>query len=178
MSDIRSTLEAVRQRLNEYLRAAEPRADDWVVLSNLVDPEGKAYDGARNRLVMFVANVRTERVVDTSRESEAEDDGHHAEMTPPLYVNLQVLVLANFYDETYAEGLSLLSLAIGFFQQNPEFTPGTLPSLPPGVDRLAWEMESLDSAELSDVMALAGVPYLPSVVCRVRLPFRSDAMQA
>jgi hypothetical protein len=179
VSDIRATLEAVRQRLNEFLQAAEPRPEEWVVLSNLVDPEGKTYDGARNRLVMFLANVQKETVISTSRGMVPAGDSHYAVVAPPLYVNLYVLVFANFYDAGYAEGLGVLSLAIGFFQRNPAFTASTLPALPDGVGRLTWEMESLDPAALSYLVGLAGVKYLPSVVYKVRLlPFHSDAMQA
>jgi hypothetical protein len=179
VSDIRVTLEAVRQRLNEFLQAAEPRPEEWVVLSNLVDPEGKAYDGARNRLVLFLANVQKETVISTSRGMVPAGDSHYAMVAPPLYVNLYVLVFANFYDAGYAEGLRVLSLAISFFQKNPAFTSSTLPALPDGVDRLTWEMESLGPADLNYMVGLAGVKYLPSVVYKVRLlPFHSDAMQA
>jgi hypothetical protein len=179
VSDIRTTLEAVRQRLNEFLQAAEPRPEEWVVLSNLVDPEGKTYDGARNRLVMFLANVQKETVVSTASGMVPAGDNYYAVVAPPLYVNLYVLVFANFYDASYAEGLRVLSLAISFFQRNPSFTPVTLPALPGGVDRLSWEMSSLDPAGLSYLIGLAGVKYLPSVVYKVRLlAFRSDASQA
>ena len=123
MSDIRVTLELVRQRLNEFLQAAEPRPEEWAVLSNLVDPEGKPYDGARNRLVMFLANVQKETIVSTATGLVPSGDGSYAVVAPPQYVTLYVLVLANFYDAAYAEGLGVLSMAIRFFQQNPSFTP-------------------------------------------------------
>jgi hypothetical protein len=178
VSDIRATLEAVRQRLNEFLQAAEPRPEEWVVLSNLVDPEGKAYDGARNRLVMFLANVQKETVVSTASGLVPAGDSHYAVVAPSLYLNLYVLVFANFYDAGYTEGLGVLSLAISFFQRNPSFTPRSLPALPEGVDRLSWEMTSLDPAGLNYLIGLAGVKYLPSVVYKVRLlAFQSDASQ-
>lgn len=176
MSNICTALEAVRQRLNEFLQAAQPRTEEWAVLSNLVDPEGKAYVGARNRLVMFLSNVQKETVISTSSGVVPAGDTHYAMVAPPLHVNLYVLVFANFYDASYTEGLATLSLALGFFQQNPSFTPATLPALPPGVERLDWDMVSLAPADLSYLVGLAGVRYLPSAVYRVRLlTFRSDA---
>jgi hypothetical protein len=178
MSDIRATLEAVRQRLNEFLQAAEPRAEEWVVLSNLVDPEGKTYDGARNRLVMFLANVQKETTVSTATGTVPAGDSQYAMVAPPLYVDLYVLVFANFYDATYTEGLWILSLAISFFQQNPAFTPATLPGLPAGVDRLTFEMSNLDPMGLSFLMGVAGVKYLPSAFYKVRLlPFQAGAVR-
>jgi hypothetical protein len=178
VSDIRATLEAVRQRLNEFMQAAEPRPEEWVVLSNLVDPEGKAYDGARNRLVMFLANVQKETVISTATGVVPAGDRQYAIVAPPLYVNLHVLVFANFYDAGYAEGLGVLSLAIRFFQQNPSFTPASLPALPAGVDRLTWEMVTLDPAGLNYLMGMAGVKYLPSVFYKVRqVAFQGGAVQ-
>lgn len=178
MSDIHATLEAVRQRLDEFLQAANPRPEAWAVLSNLVDPEGKACEGARNRLVMYLANVQKETVVSTARGTVPAGDSQYAMVAPPMYVNLFVLLFANFYDANYAEGLGVLSLGISFFQQNPAFTPATLPGLPPEVDQLTFEMANLDPLGLSYVMGIAGVKYLPSVFYKVRLlPFQGGAVQ-
>lgn len=177
MSDIRQTLEAVRQRMNEFVRAAEPRQEDWVVLSNLVDPDGKAVEATRGKLVMFLAGIQKESTVSTYNGAVPSGDGF-AVVPPPLYVDLYVLLLANFYDANYADGLGMISLAISFFQQNPSFTPDTLPDLPPGVDRLSWEMTNLDPLNLSYLMGIAGVKYLPSAYYKVRLiPFQSGAIQ-
>lgn len=180
MSDIRATLEAVRQRMNEFMQAAMPRpGEEWVVLSNLVDAEGKAYDGARNRVVMFLANVQKETTISTARGMVPAGDSQYSQVAPPLYVDLYVLVTANFYDAGYTEGLTALTQAISFFQQNPWFTPATLPGLPPGVDKLTWEMANLEPMGLSYVMGLAGIKYLPSAYYKVRmLPFQGGATQA
>lgn len=180
MSDIRATLEAVRQRMNEFMQAAMPRpGEEWVVLSNLVDADGKAYDGARNRVVMFLANVQKETTISTARGMVPAGDSGYSQVAPPLYVDLFVMVTANFYDAGYPEGLTALTQAISFFQQNPWFTPATLPALPPGVDRLTWEMANLEPMALSHLVGLAGVKYLPSVFYKVRLlPFNGGATQA
>lgn len=176
MSDIRQTLEAVRVRMNEFIRAAEPRTEDWVVLSNLVDPDGKAVESTRGKLVMFLAGIQKESMVSTYNGAVPSGDGF-AIVPPPLYVDLYVLLLANFYDANYADGLGMISLAISFFQQYPSFTPATLPDLPPDVDRLSWEMTNLDPLNLSYLMGIAGVKYLPSAYYKVRLlPFQSGAM--
>lgn len=172
MSDIRRTLEAVRRRMNEFIRAVEPGQEDWVVLSNLVNPDGTPVEAARGKLVMFLAGIEKETVGSTAAEQ-----GRTSAVPPPLYVDLYVLLLANFYDAGYADGLGMISLAISFFQQNPSFTPASLPDLPPAVDRLSWEMTNLDLPSLRSLMRIAGIEYLPSVYYRVRLlPFQSGAL--
>lgn len=50
MSDIRGTLEQIRNRLNELLGIDVPRAGDWVILSNLVDPQGQPVPEAENKV--------------------------------------------------------------------------------------------------------------------------------
>jgi hypothetical protein len=46
------------------------------------------------------------------------------------------------------------------------------------VDRLSWEMTNLDPLNLSYLMGIAGVKYLPSAYYKVRLiPFQSGAIQ-
>jgi hypothetical protein len=177
VTSIRQTLEAVAARLNGFVRAAAGGTGDWVVISNLVDPEGRATERARGKLVMFLAGIQKETVVSTYTATVPAGDGY-AVVAPPLYVDLQLLLFANFYDELYAEGLEVISLGISFFQQNPSFTPASLPELPPTVERLTFEMVNLSPVDLNYVMGLAGVKYLPSVCYRVRmLPFQTGAIQ-
>jgi hypothetical protein len=178
MTSIRQTLEAVAARLDEFIRAAAGGTGDWVVISNLVDAEGRAAERARRKLVMFLAGIQKETVVSTYTAAVPAGGTGYAIVAPPLYVDLYVLLVANFDDEVYAEGLEVISLAISFFQQNPSFTPDTLPSLPPTIDRLSFEMTNLGPLDLSYVMGLAGVKYLPSAYYRVRLlPFQAGAIQ-
>lgn len=179
MSDIRQTLEAIRKRLNESLSAALPRSEEWVVLSNFTDHEGRPYEGARDKLVMFLANVKHETVISTYNRNTPAREGAYAVVAPPLFIDLFLLFAANFWDKSYPEGLEVLSRTIGFFQQNPWFTRDTLPSLPPSVDKLAFEFTNVDLTELSYLMGMAGTKYLPSAYYKVRaIPFSADAMQA
>jgi hypothetical protein len=179
MSDIRVTLELVRRRLNEFIRAEEPRGgEEWVVLSNLVDPDGSPVESARNKLVMFLAGIQKETMVSTYTAAVPSGDNQFSIVPPPLYVNLYVLLMANFYDANYAEGLGMITRAIRFFQQYPAFTHDSLPGLPDEVTRLTWDMANLDPVNLNYLMGVAGVKYLPSVYYRVRLlPFQSAAVQ-
>jgi hypothetical protein len=179
MSDIRHVLELVRQRLNEALRNALPRTEDWVVLSNLVDVDGRAYEGAKDKLVMFLANIQHETVISTYTRTQPAKDDRYAVVAPPLYIDLYLLFMANFQDRTYAEGLALISRTISFFQQNPYFTPDSLPGLPADITKLQFEFTNVELTELNYLMGLAGVKYLPSVYYKVRLlPFADDALLA
>jgi hypothetical protein len=174
MSDIRPTLEAVRSRLNEFIGAAEPRREDWVILSNLVDAQGRPVEAALNRVVMYLAGIEKEAITGAAPRRSATE----APLVPPsLYIDLYVLIVANFYDANYAEGLGMISRVISFFQQNPTFTRDMLPGLPDQIEHLTWELTNLDPLNQSRVFGMAGVSYLPSAYYRVSvLPFQSGVI--
>lgn len=179
MSKILDTLELIRGELNAYFHNADPRDDDWVILSNLTEPDGRPYHGAQDRVVMFLANITHETSISTFRPTRRTSDETYAVVTPPLYVNLHLLCVANFFGTRYPAGLAAISGTISFFQQNPYFDHHTLPDLDPSIEKLTFEMVNLGPHELHQLMGLAGVRYLPSVYYKLRMiPFDSDAMKS
>lgn len=179
MSEIRGTLEQIRKRLNEFLWTASPRQDDWVILSNIVDHNGQPYEEAQEKVVMFLAGIQKETAVSSYNPNAAVSGNKYAVVAPPLYIDLFVLLYANFSGKNYAEGLSAISRTISFFQQNLWFTHDNLPGLDPRIDKLTFEMTNLDPTDLNYILGLTGAKYLPSVYYKVRMiPFDSEAMQA
>lgn len=179
MSEIRGTLEQVSKRLNEFIRNAIPRPEDWVILSNIVEQDGLPYEEAKDKIVMFLANVQRESTISTANPNVPIAGDRYARVSPPIYIDLFVLFYANFSGKSYAEGLSAIAMTIRFFQQNLWFTHENLPGLDPRIDKLTFEMTNLDPVDLSHLMGLAGAKYLPSVYYKVRMiPFVSDAIQS
>jgi len=172
MSDIQSTLELIRGRLNDSFQAAAPRIDDWVILSNIVDHDGRAFANAQDKVVMFLANIQHEDIVSEHRREAPDGSQVGAVIAPPIYVDLYLLFYANFAERNYREGLGVISRTIAFFQRNPVFTHETLPALDPAIDKLRFELENLDLAALSRLMGMLGARYLPSVLYKVSvIPF-------
>jgi len=180
MAVIGTTLELVRTKLNEFFRNADPKEEDWVILSNVVDHVGSLYEEAKDKIVMFLANIQHETTISTYNPTvPAKGGDRYVVVTPPLYIDLFVLFYANFYDKNYREGLGMISRTISFFQQNPWFNHDNLPGLDPIIDKLTFEMTNLDVTDLNYLMGLIGTKYLPSAYYKVRMiPFRSDTMQA
>lgn len=175
---IQTTLELIRQKLNEFFRNADPKEDDWVILSNVADHEGHPYDEAKDKLVMYLANIQHETVISTYSRTTPVKGDQYAIVAPPLYIDLYVLFLANFYNKNYREGLGIISRTISFFQQSPVFTRDSLPGLDPVIEKLTFEMFNLDLTALNHLMGLMGAKYLPSAYYKVRMiPFDSAAMQ-
>lgn len=178
MSAIQTTLELIRQKLNEYFRNADPKEEDWVILSNVVNHEGHPYEQAKDKVVMFLTNIQHETTISTYNRAVPVKGDQYALVAPPLYINLFVLFFANFYDKNYPEGLGMISRTISFFQQNPWFTHDNLPGMDPIIDKLTFEMTNLDMTALNYLMGLMGTKYLPSAFYKIRMiPFDSQAMQ-
>jgi hypothetical protein len=178
MDIIQTTLEQIRRKLNEFISNAIPMDEDWVILSNIVDHESHPYEKAKNRIVMFLANIQHETIISTYKRTVATGE-QYASVPPPLYIDLFVFFLANFYDNNYSDGLGMISQTISFFQQTPWFTHENLPGLDPAIDKLTFEMTNLELVDLSYLLGMTGTRYLPSVYYKLRLiPFQSGAMQA
>jgi hypothetical protein len=178
MGAIFTTLELIRQKINESFKNAHPRTDDWVVLSNIVDHEGRPYEEAKQKIVMLLANIQNEAMISTYSRTVPTGADHFVAIAPPLYVDLYVLFFANFENKNYRDGLEMISETISFFQQNPWFTPDNLPGLDPEIKKLAFEFSNLEMTDLNYLMGMLGAKYLPSVYYKVRLiPFQSGAMK-
>lgn len=179
MSAIKSTLKLIQARLDSYLKLSDPRPDDWVVVSNVVDHKGNVYEPAKDKIVLCLAGIQHETTISTPVRTTPIGGNQHAIVSPPLYINLQVLFLANFYDKSYVDGLEMIARTISFFQQNPYFTRDTLPDLDPVIDKLTFELTDLDFLQANHVMGMLGVHYLPCVLYRIRMiPFRGEAIAA
>lgn len=175
MPAISTTLELIRQKLNGFLQRAAPENQEWVILTNLVDHEGNALEQTKNRVVMSLIHIRPENRVSTY-DPVVPSHTSAVAWAPPLYIDLYVLLYANFSDKNYQQGLVMISETISFFKQNPSFTDENLPGLDAVTNKLTIEMVSLDFADLNYLMGLLGVKYLPSVYYKIRLiPFFNEA---
>lgn len=177
MDLIRTVLDLIRHRLNEHFNNIDPRREEWVKLANIVDNDGQAFVGSKDKIVMVLANIKHETVISTYTSTVRTQTGAFAIVPVPLYIDLYILFYANFYDENYRQGLAMISRTISYFQQNPWLTASNAPDLPPVVDKLTMEITNLDLLELNYLMGMLGVKYLPSVYYKLRmLPFVGDAM--
>lgn len=178
MSLIHHSLKLVKQRMNETFSNRYPRSEEWVILSNIVDPDGNLFEDTRNKVVMVLANIQHETIISTYNRTAPNRNDTYSVVTPPLYIDLFVLFYANFFDRNYGEGLTMISETISFFQQYPVFTQDTLPGLDPVIDKLRFEMVNLAVSDLNYLMGMMSAKYLPSVYFKVRLlPFQSDAIR-
>lgn len=178
MDLIGQTTELLRNKLNQYFNNLYLDTDDRVIVSNIVRQDGSLYEEAKDKLVIFLANMQTENIISTYSKDKLVEGNKYVTVTPPVYINLYLLFYANYADANYRNGLAMISGTIYFFQQNPVFTQNSLPGLNPAIDKLTFEMVNMDMAEHNYLMGLAGTKYLPSALYKVRLlPFIGQSIQ-
>jgi hypothetical protein len=177
MAILQSTLDLLRGRLDAAFQISDPRAEEWVTLTNPVDLDGRVSESARNKIVMTLAGLQAETAIGTFPSFIPAGGDQFARVAPPLHLNAFVVFFANFTEGNYATGLGMLSRTIAFFQQNPVFTHDRLPGLAPEIDKIALDFVNLDLTQTNHLMGMLGLKYLPSVLYRLRmLTFASDAI--
>jgi hypothetical protein len=144
---------------------SSPTGEDLVVMSNPVGLDGTHASEIENKILLFL--TRIER--DTAPFRSPDSITRSIASTPPLYLNLYVMVAANFLGKQYADGLKSIALTISYFHQNPMLDHRNCPDLDKGLDRLILDIENLSPTEMSNVWGTLGGRYLPSVLYRVRM---------
>jgi hypothetical protein len=149
--------------LNQALRRSSIAGEDIVVLANPVESDGRADQSTANKVILFLAGIERDTVPGRS------GDSHMLTRNAPTFLNLYLMVAANFTARSYPESLKYLSRVIAFFQQHPVFDRHSSPAMDAGIDKLILDMENLDRRELNNIWGMFGGKYMPSVLYRVRM---------
>lgn len=158
-----TALDVIRGQLEAALRKAEARADGWVSLSNLLEPDGRPLVATQGKIVMALANITH---APETRNLPLPPAGQPA--GPPA-LELLVLFFANFHGQNYAHGIAAISATVDFFQRTPVFTKANVLHLDPAIGQLTMTPVNLDVATLASLMAMHATRYLPSVCYTLRL---------
>jgi hypothetical protein len=184
MDIIRNALETICSLANAYLENLDRRGDAWVTLTSLVDHDGALNQAARDKIVMTVYNITREVSFSTYQTNVASKaptgaGDSFSVVSPPLYVDIHLMFMANFTEKNYGDGLAALSRLISYFQQNPYFNQSNAPTLTEDIDKLTLDFENLSPVDVNYVMSMLGTRYLPSAFYNLRMiPFVTGAMQS
>lgn len=156
-------------QLNAYLRRTSNLSEDIVVFSSLVESDGSAAPHTNNKLVLLLTNIQKDTIPQRSGSHSLGFDGRALVSTQSLYLNLYVMLAANFNGSNYAEALKFISKAVVFFQINPVFDRQGSPDMDPRIEKIILDIENLNSQDLSNIWGMLGGKYLPSVYYRIRM---------
>ena len=160
---------ALASQLNQFYRRTLALSEDIVEVSNLVDGDGAVAPTAENKIVLLLVNIERDTTPQRGGASGYSGLDRIAGSGHPVYLNLYVLVAANFGGKNYVEALKHLSHAIAFFQKQPVFDRHSAPDMDRRVDRLVLDIENLSIQDLSNLWGALGGKYLPSVLYKVRM---------
>lgn len=153
--------------LNQYLKRQFDLDEDIVVVSNLIDVDGSVPVNINNKIVIFIFNIEKDYTFNNQPFTKPSHSGQTAVM-PPLYINLKIVLAANFSASNYNEALKLLSASSNYFHGHPVFDHQNSPDLNTQIQKLILEFENLSLDALSSLWGMIGGKYLPSVVYKLR----------
>jgi hypothetical protein len=153
-------------RLNQYLKNKFELSEDIVVVSNLVNHDGSACAHVNNRVVLFIANIEKETAMNST--SSQSRSGHFS-TAKPVFLNLYLMISANFTGTNYLESLKFISSIIGFFQMQPVFNHQNSPELDANIEKIILDIENTQTQELSNMWSMFGAKYVPSILYKVRM---------
>ena len=164
---LHETLKFLQEELLRYLAAKlGDTTDPPVVIGNVA----RAYDADStvlppNKIVLSLVNVEEDRV-SKQQEPFVRTETGTVYKSPPLYLNLYVLIAAN--RSAYDNSLQMLGHVMQCFQYSNVFTPLTHPTLDARIQRLVVDLFSLNFEQVNHLWSTLGGKYLPSVLYKVR----------
>lgn len=166
---IAKTLTQLAAQLNRFLRQNFKLDEDIVLVSNLNESDGSACTHINNKLALFLVGIEKEAAIRNKPSLLDSGFSRSANSAPPLYLNLYVMLAANFNGANYSDALTLLSASISFFQRNPVFSRQSLPELDPAIAQLTLDLENLSIQDASNLWGMLSGKYLPSALYKVRM---------
>ena len=133
---IGASLQFLAMQLNLHLRRTMSIREDVVVVSRIVENDGKEYEGAVNKLNLFLVNMERDSMVKNHAVPEYRGD-RAVVPSKVVYLNLYFVLAANFKGGNYVDSLRYLSRAVGFFLYLSYFERTTSPDMPQGI---AWKI--------------------------------------
>lgn len=176
---INDILLSVERRIEFALQGAQPRDEDWIVLTSLVEIDGSAASDIAGKIVMSVASIQNDTSMTAYKAPKPVAGDQYAIAPAPLFLDVYVLFVSCFTAGTYQTGLGLLSRIISYLQENPVFDEASSPDIGAQMSKLVIEYVSLDITQSSNFASLMGLKGLPFLVYRLRrLPFDGPAIGA
>ena len=163
------TLSFLSDLLNREIKMTYGIDEDRVVVSSLVNPDGTVSEIIENKVVLSVINLEHETTVKSMGNYVTGSDNKFGKTAPPVYLNLYILISANYNSGNYLEALKMLSTVIGVFQANTYFTKQSNPEMQNPLEKLTIEIFNLPINELSHIWNGIGAKYVPSILYKVRM---------
>lgn len=156
------SLQFIRDEINKYL---QPKLNliKSVELNNI----SKVIENqsAEKKIYLSLINIEEDRI-SRNPENFTKIDNKVIYKNPKIHLNIYCLFTAN---NDYEEALKQLSLVMQFFQFKNVFTHENSPVMNPGIEKLIFELYSMNFEQLNHLWGMLGGKYLPSVLYKMRM---------
>lgn len=164
------TLDFLCKQVNAYLlKKLGIPSGDAIILYNVshlgAETSNNNFDNTSNAFLSIV-NIEEDRI-SKSHDNYFRRESDIVYQNPKVHLNLYLLFSVSL--PTYFEALKRLSYIIQFFQYQNVFTPLTSPTLPPRVEELILDLNTLSFQDLNNLWGVMGSKYLPSVMYKLRM---------
>lgn len=164
---IGSILSFLRNHLNASLGVDEFDLQEQPLVRFVDGDKMEPITFSLNGITLLLINVEEERVLRTpDRHTRVRPDGVQQRIQPDIQLNLHLLFVARF--KQYEQAWASLSKVIAHFQTNRIITAATHPELPAGIERLVFELRTLDFAEQNEVWNALRTTHHPSILYKAR----------
>lgn len=143
------------ERLDEYLSRLHHQPEGLAEIGFV----GNSSEEKPNKMVVSLLSIERETSGGISAPVQRSAEGY-TRTSPPLLLNLNVVIAAVYDERRYGESLSVLSDTLRFIQSTPRFAVD-------GTD-YTIEVVTLSTQDQNNVWTLLGGQYYPSVVCKIR----------
>ena len=158
------TLQFTATILNQHIKNTFSLDRDIVLLNTIKDITSSVQQTNQNKVVLTLINLEPET---TLRANPTQVVGNTSTEIRPQPYNLHVLICSNFDD--YKEALKFLDTVLLFFQTHPLLNSSVFSNMPEGIDKIMFEMESLNYAQMHDIWTAIGANHQLSVVYKIRV---------
>ena len=160
---IKEALDYTNSKLNAFLGAIP----DTAVLGNIAFAQDTT-DGASmtSKVVLSLINIEQDRMSQDPLPYRYQGPDVFIRQ-PAVHLNLYILFAANY--ESYPDALIALDKVVEFFQFQRYFGSDNAPDLPAGLDRLIFDMFSVDLDLVHHIWSMLGSKYIPSVIYKMRM---------
>ncbi|MEZ4873962.1 MAG: DUF4255 domain-containing protein [Flavobacteriaceae bacterium] len=164
---ILKTIQFTSTILNQFVKNRFHLDDTRVVLNDVIDENGTVPQLNQNKLVLTLINVEKETLKPFHVRNKKLEDGNFSKIAPVQRYNLALMISSHFDD--YAESVKFLNSALLFFQTYPSIDASVYSSLPEGIKKLDYEMETISYPEMFNLWSAMGAKYRPSLIYKIRL---------
>lgn len=163
------TLKFLSERLNQLWKAGGPAGGESLLeWGNIAQLEllGPNDDTLEDRIVLTLVNLEEEKTLRNGQSTTTTSQGKIVHL-PPIHLNLYLLFSMRF--SSYDAALKNLSNVLLFFQQRPVFDVANTPGMPPGVEKLVFDLVTMSFEQQNQLWVILGSKHYPSALYKMRL---------